>query len=105
MDTAGHSICQSQPLDWSPSYDDTTDVEEPVESAIHATADDDETCLPTDTPDRATRSGTEKTADSSRISAMSISELCQFLYHSGRILQSVQRQVPGIVFCIYCFFF
>ena len=54
MDTAGHSICQAQPLDWSPSYDDTTDVEEPVESAIHATADDDETCLPTDTPDRAT---------------------------------------------------
>ena len=49
-----------------------------MESAIHATADDDETCLPTDTPDRATRSGTEKT-----ISAMSISELCQFFNSNG----------------------
>ena len=51
MDNAGHSICQAQPLDWSPSYEDTTDVEE----TIPASADDDETCLPTDTTiDRTT---------------------------------------------------
>ena len=54
-----------------------------MESAIHATADDDETCLPTDTPDRATRSGTEEISDSSRILAMSVSKLCQFLYSNG----------------------
>ena len=108
MDTAGHSICQAQPLDWSPSYDDTTDEEEPVESAIHATADDDETCLPTDTPDRATRSGTEKTADSSRISAMSISELCQFLNSNGipeEFCKVFRGKFQEMCFCIYCFFF
>ena len=34
MDNAGHSICQAQPLDWSPSYEDTTDVEETIPAML-----------------------------------------------------------------------